>query len=223
MFETVTVAGDKALEELIRYRALFRDSGQYPFLIGDSEALAQLSEQMEFDKRPLAEILAAASLFRAQEWLGERRAEMEADGCDFSAIEGVWPDEPPEQGRIQAHRDTPAGSTKETVLLGRVQIAEPWQLPAALHFGGWNDCPEPEIHAAMFMRWQEQYAAEIVSISGDVVECLVDRPPTERRSAIELAWEQYLFCYDIVEQGCQTIANLAAALLNSNYWHFWWD
>lgn len=223
MFETVIVAGDKAVEELIRYRALFRDSGLYPFLIGDSEALAQLSEQMLFDKRPLAEILAAASLVRAEEWLGQRRAEMEADRCDFSAIQGDWPDKPPEKGQIQAHRDPLTGNIKDTVLIGRVPIAEPWQLPAALHFGGWNDCPEPEIHSAMFMRWQEKYAAQIVSISGDVVECLVGRPPTEREVAIELAWEQYLFCYDIVEQGCQTVANLAAALLNSDYWYFWWD
>lgn len=223
MFETVTVDGDKAVEELMRYRALYRQSGQYPFLIGDSEALAQISEQMNFDKRPLTEILATASRLSTGEWLGERRAEMQADGCDFAAIEGAWPDQLPEPGQIRAHSEILSGETKQKALIGRVQIAEPWQLPAALHFGGWNDCPEAEVQAAMFKRWQEQYGAEIASISGDVVECVVDRPPDARPAAIQLAWEQYLFCYDIVEQGFGTIANLAATLLNSNYWYFWWD
>jgi hypothetical protein len=222
MFETVIVAGDKAVEELIRYRALFRDSGLYPFLIGDSEALAQLSEQMEFDKRPWRKSWPRPRSSAPRNGSASAARKWRRTDAIFSAIQGNWPDKPPEKGQMQAHRDPLTGNIKETVLIGRVQIAEPWQLPAALRFGGWNDCPEPEIHSAMFMRWQEKYAAQIVSISGDVVECLVGRPPTEREVALELAWEQYLFCYDIVEQGCQTVANLAAALLNSDYWHFWW-
>jgi hypothetical protein len=28
---------------------------------------------------------------------------------------------------------------------------------------------------------------------------------------------------DIVDQGCESISNLAATLLNSPYWYFWWD
>ncbi|MBL8817724.1 MAG: DUF4253 domain-containing protein [Planctomyces sp.] len=28
---------------------------------------------------------------------------------------------------------------------------------------------------------------------------------------------------DIVEQGCESISNLAATLVNSGYWYFWWD
>ena len=40
---------------------------------------------------------------------------------------------------------------------------------------------------------------------------------------MDLAWEQYLYCQDIVVQGCETIANLAATLLNSPFWYFWWD
>ena len=38
-----------------------------------------------------------------------------------------------------------------------------------------------------------------------------------------LAWEQFLFCEDIVSQGVETISNLGATLLNSPYWFFWWD
>jgi hypothetical protein len=60
-------------------------------------------------------------------------------------------------------------------------------------------------------------------MSGDVVECVVTKPPTDRNAATNLAWEQYWYCVDIVEQGCESVSNLAATLLNSPYWYFWWD
>jgi len=40
---------------------------------------------------------------------------------------------------------------------------------------------------------------------------------------MELAKEQYIFCNDIVDQGVGTVSALAATLLDSNYWYFWWD
>ncbi|WP_408057982.1 DUF4253 domain-containing protein [Undibacterium flavidum] len=29
--------------------------------------------------------------------------------------------------------------------------------------------------------------------------------------------------FDIVDQGCETISKLAATLLNSEVWYFWWN
>ena len=40
---------------------------------------------------------------------------------------------------------------------------------------------------------------------------------------MELAWEQYWYCTDLVEHGHGSIANLAATLLDAPYWYFWWD
>jgi hypothetical protein len=48
------------------------------------------------------------------------------------------------------------------------------------------------------------------------------RPPT-RKAALELAREQYVYCSDIVEQGAQTLSALAAMLMGSGWWYFWWD
>ena len=48
-------------------------------------------------------------------------------------------------------------------------------------------------------------------------------PPTTRSAAYQLAWEQYIYCSDIVIQGTQTLSNLAASLLNAPIWFFWWD
>ncbi|MEO0476072.1 MAG: DUF4253 domain-containing protein [Planctomycetota bacterium] len=96
-------------------------------------------------------------------------------------------------------------------------------MPAVIQYGGWNDCPFPAEQSGIMRHWQQTYGAQIISMTGDVVECHVERPPQDRDSAIELAWQQYWYCYDIVDQGCETVSNLGATLINSSYWYFWWD
>ena len=100
---------------------------------------------------------------------------------------------------------------------------EPWQLPAVMRFGGWNSCPEPAVHCAIHRQWQAEYGAWITGLSNDTIECLVESPPRDRDAALRLAWQQYWYCNDIVDQGCGTINRLAARLMNSPYWFFWWD
>ncbi len=96
-------------------------------------------------------------------------------------------------------------------------------IPAFLKFGNWNDCPAPETHCAIHRHWFEKYGAEIIGLSSDVIECRVAKPPIDKNEAMELAMQQFAYCYDIVEQGTETIANLAGSLVNSNNWYFWWD
>jgi hypothetical protein len=67
------------------------------------------------------------------------------------------------------------------------------------------------------------WGAEVASVTGDIVQCFVARPPQDATAAMAVAHEQYIYCYDIVEQGTQTIAALAAGLVGSRYWYFWWD
>ncbi len=71
--------------------------------------------------------------------------------------------------------------------------------------------------------WQQKYKAEIVAATHDVIEMRVGSPPTTRDAALALAREQYAYCSDIVDQGCETLSNLAAALLKGKTWYFWWD
>ena len=56
-----------------------------------------------------------------------------------------------------------------------------------------------------------------------VVQCYVEKPPMNAQGALDLAKEQYAYCYDIVEQGTETIPALASELLKSKIWFFWWD
>lgn len=75
----------------------------------------------------------------------------------------------------------------------------------------------------MFKHWAGRYGAEIYAVTGDVIECTVERPPTTRDEAMELAREQFLLCTDIVYQGTESISLLAATLQDCSAWYFWWD
>lgn len=109
------------------------------------------------------------------------------------------------------------------VFIGLLPTTWSWEAPAYLHWGGWNDCPMPEVHVALQPDWQARYGSEIVVMHHDVIECRVAQPPTSREAALALANEQFAYCYDIVYQGTETLDALAAGLLNGTVWYFWWD
>jgi len=98
-----------------------------------------------------------------------------------------------------------------------------WEAPAFLNFGGWNACPQPAEHCAVLAYWKGRYGAEVASMTRDVIELEVARPPASRDEAMALALEQFDYCEDIVDQGVGTISNLAADLLAGSPWYFWWD
>ena len=94
---------------------------------------------------------------------------------------GEWPDGEVEKAEIGLQKDVVTREIKPEVHLGLAIIDEPWQLPAVLNFGDWNDCPPPEVHAAFHRDWLRKYGAEITGVSNDVVECVVKNPPRDRR------------------------------------------
>jgi hypothetical protein len=222
-FTTLKIPGNDAVRLLNEHRSRFASTGQYPFLIGDAEQLGRLKEAAEFNEQEPAAIIRASFEVKTAEWMGGRRKE--AEEFEYSPDEtlGDWPGEIAEKGSIGLYKDVLSGRIKPEVYLGLAKIVQPWQLPAILKYGAWNECPEPEVHCAFHREWQDRYGAEITGMSGDVVECSVTKPPTDRTTATILAWEQYWYCADIVEQGCGSVSNLAATLLNSPYWYFWWD
>jgi hypothetical protein len=223
-FDTIMkIAGSDAIRVLHELRSKYATTGRYPFIIGDDDELERLQESAELNEQDPADIIETSHRTSIAEWIVRRRKEREEDGFTCEEFFGEWPSEITEKGSIGLHRDILTGNVKTEVYLGLVMINQPWQLPAILRYGAWNDCPDAAIHCAFHREWQARFGAEITGMSGDVVECIVAHPPSDRDSAMGLAWEQYWYCADIVEQGCESIANLAATLLNSPYWYFWWD
>jgi hypothetical protein len=71
--------------------------------------------------------------------------------------------------------------------------------------------------------WFEQFGAVPAVIAGDVMECVVARPPTTEAQSLALAAQQWLFCDDIVSQGTMSVRTLAIGLWRQPKWFFWWD
>lgn len=108
------------------------------------------------------------------------------------------------------------------LVLAELPVRHPWEVFACVPFGGWNACPRGEEQMAVAKYWYEKYGAVPAVITRDVLE--YDLPaPVRREQAMELAMEQYAFCPDIVDQGCESVGYLADSVATSTKWYFWWD
>ncbi|MGD2117516.1 MAG: DUF4253 domain-containing protein [Chromatiales bacterium] len=195
-------------------------------ICGDPDEEEILQEQIKSSTQSVSDMIKLSSSIDASEWFQQRKKalieEYDQHGEDFLSIEGVWSGQLYKHS-ILMHRDLLSGELGENVLLAKLDVDSSWQIPAYFKYGGWNDCPDTEVHCAVWKHWFKQYGAEIVSVSHDVFEAWVPRPPGDEKAAMSLAWEQFLYCGDIVYQGVESVANLAGTLLNGNSWYFWWD
>jgi Domain of unknown function (DUF4253) len=135
---------------------------------------------------------------------------------------GGWPSEP--MGAPQLSVATELSGLP----LSRVQLVilptDDWTtIPAYLNWGNWNGCPAPEYHVAALRSWRDRFGAELIGLSHDVMNIRVNERPKTRDAALDLAREQYAYCSDIVDQGVETLSALAAVLMQSDWWYFWWD
>lgn len=160
------------------------------------------------------------------DWV-ELATRVDADGINsFSASEGKesiidqWPDAPIDPNPRNFHTLKKKG---RPMFISLVAVKHPYEVPAYLPFGGWNDCPAPVLQVAALREWGATYHAQPVCITGDVLECAVLAPPQTEFDAMKLATEQWIFCDDIVSQGTQSVRNLAMSLWKSPRWFFWWD
>jgi hypothetical protein len=218
-FTTLKVPGADAIRLLEEYRSRYPASGEYPFLIGDDRDLQDLLSSGDHNKQSSAAIIRASRQITIDKWLRQKWPDAPANWRDEGA--GDWPCENADKGSISVH--IVSKEIKPEVYLGFAKIKEPWHLLAIVKYGGWNECPEPEVHCAFHREWQEKFGAEIAGLHYDVIECTVRKPPTKRKTAMRLAMEQTWYCTDIIAQGYNSPANLAASIIKSDYWYFWWD
>ncbi len=225
---TLTVPGAEAIARWRTLRALVPQTGHWPVLIGDGREVERVREAWEYsDATSPTETIRQGSALAPQALLGRWRtasAKIYPPGGG-EARHGEWPEEEEADGeeRFSIPHDILTGAFHDAVTLALVPAKESWEVPAFLRFGGWNDCPEPEEHVCMLKHWHGAYGAEVVGISGDVIEMWVAQPPASRDAALAVASEQYSYCPDIVDQGTETLEGLAATLLDGPTWYFWWD
>lgn len=214
------VRGKDAVGAWRRLRQSAPALGYWPMIFGEPKNMERVCEVFgtEHAENP-AEAIRLAKATDVQEFFQGRAEEFSGEGAH-----GEWPKKVEGMPDFTIPRKIlEPDKFHESVAVGLVPASQPWEVPTVLSFGGWNDCPFPKDQAAVLRYWNEIYVAELVGLSGDVMELEVARKPSSKEEALKLAHEQYWFCYDIVEQGVGTIENLAGGLTASNIWYFWWD
>jgi hypothetical protein len=226
------LGGDAAVVLWEKLRGMAGVTGYWPVLLGDIEELSGRRDIGAKAHESVVETLRYVQTIDPVEWFAkteqDRLAEIaqyepDADPTELLPQEGEWPRNVIPNTTFSTPFDVLSRKPLKSVGVAMVPTQAPWEVVAFLEFGGWNDCPENAVHCALHRYWQHQHGAVIVAATSDVVEMKVERPPRTREAALALAKQQYAYCYDIVEQGTGTIANLAASLLGGTSWYFWWD
>lgn len=217
----VTVSGAEALATWERLRG---EGKGWPVIVGNDEDLARLADgyAANADQKP-ADTLAAAGKVKLPAAL--EKAFADEYGADAVQPDlGAWPAPGrADQVELTVATDILTGKFHDRVHIVLLPIADGSEAPAYLRWGGWNACPAPELHVALLRQWKQRYGAELVGLSGDVMNLRVARHPATRDEAMAVAREQYLYCTDIVDQGVGALRPLAASLMASDWWFFWWD
>jgi hypothetical protein len=214
------VPGKEAVATWRRQRQSAPALGYWPVIFGEPKDMDHICGIFGTkNAKDPAEVIRRANEMDVQKFFKERAEEFSDEHAH-----GDWPKHPQSMSDFTIPRKIlEPGKFHASVAIGLVPAGLFWEVPAVLSFGAWNDCPSPTAQAAVLRYWGDIYGAELVGLTGDVMELEVARRPSSKEEALQLAREQYWFCYDIVEQGVQTIENLAGGLLTSDIWYFWWD
>lgn len=211
------VAKPEAVQVWQELREQTEISGLYPVVVGESASPSFLENVDTADEgMSVNAFLQASTTLILENWI---QRELEMDPEHFEVDEGEWISVDTESSEFYVLRK----GTSESVVFCLVPTRNSFEIPAFLRIGGWNSCPFADVHVAAFRTWQERFGAEIFAVTKDTIECLVLRPPKTKEATRTLAWEQYVFCTDVVDQGTQTLNGLASVLINSPRWFFWWD
>jgi hypothetical protein len=223
-FPIETCHGSQAIGRLAHLREQGRREGFTALLLGDADDLASLAELPQFNQATAEESIRDAAGVDVKAWMGHKRGEnLALDAEWYVPPLGDWPAKGDRNDAILAAVDMSRSRPKPQVFIARLPAKNSWEVFAHLRYGDWNECPKPHEHVAIARSWHERFGAEAVAITRDTVEFEVSRPPRNRDEAAALAWEHYWYCHDIVDQGVETINKLAASLLVSKHWFFWWD
>lgn len=210
---------EQALERWRLFRRLARQTQHYPLILGDLTTFH--AEQLSFTQNDHFD----QQMERAQR-LDIAHIILERLQTEIHSIpRGEYPPVmhiPPIREEHFFTLDRRLSKPSSDVFIGLFPTLVSHEIPIYLNFGGWSACPSPEEHLAFWKHWNKRYGAEAVVLTGDVLEMRVSRPPQDHKQAYELAFEQYTYCENIVSHGLETIDYLAAALLGSPNWYFWW-
>jgi hypothetical protein len=223
--KVMQVSGEKAVETWRALREEATGSGQWPVLIGAPDDASLLADVVGFnceDGHTFRGTLQKASNIDVARALSRVARDYGVSARDLRGSPPL-PEYPYPKDRFLVPLDVGTGDPLPEVEIALLPINQGWQATAMLPWGNYNENPEPAVHTAVLRSWSRRYGAELVSMTGDVIEMAVTHPPTTDQEALALAREHFSYAPDIVQQGVGDVETLAAALKDGHAWYFWWD
>jgi hypothetical protein len=111
--------------------------------------------------------------------------------------------------------------------IGLVPAARSADLVAAVGWVAFSDLadqPNGVWIGAVLRSFEDRFGARLVKIGpGAAIRLLVDRPPRTRQAARRIAAEHKAFADEYAGLGNMDVEQLAAGLVNTPGWTFWWD
>lgn len=222
---SVRVRGDQAIAAWERLRREAARTQAWPVIIGETGQEEQLREHLgEVEAGEVERSIRAALKTDFGEWLRKRRAS-EPEVYAPSRLppwRRPFRKRCPRNDSFTIHTDIVKSEPHPRVSIVLVPTTESWQVAGFLQYGGWNDCPLPSEQVAAHRDWHYRFGAEVLGMGSDIVELVVGRP-VEASTAMQVADEQFVYCYDIVDQGTGTLDCLADTISGAKAWYFWWD
>lgn len=222
-FEAFLVQGEISVDTVL---ALHRERPQtHAFIIGPPNDLGPFCAYIE-EMQPPAKSFKLAEKLSYETWVANGLAMLEdeaADGDPDHPVHGEWP----EVGYSGNGPTPPMGAygmvpPEVVVALGPSPSDRWWETFAHVRFGGWNSCPQPEVHMMLHRRWAEKYGATLITLGPDVVQVAIAEPIATRDEAMEMAKIHQAYCSEFL-QGAGTYEEIAAGILGAKSWYFWWD
>jgi hypothetical protein len=222
--EGFSAVGDDALAWWQRLRALHSTTGYWPLLLEPRLWERSFGEYSTYQSP--ADSLAEASRLDGRQVLADSTGwdgQPAGDGAEVLAVVAArgWPSDRWTY-RIRISHDASGAPAELTIAL--VPVQQPWQIPAVLNYGGWNELMRPADNAAVLRYWHQRYGAVLLGLGYPNTEMLVDRPPGTRHEVLQLAYEHAIYDPDwpaVINR--EHLVDLAATLLDFQVWHFWWD
>ena len=216
---------ESSVREIIenRYSELYKEgkkNGFYPLIVVPSDVLydalsenLELSSTKEFIK--FSEDIEVEKYFNSKRSYYDFMQEYQVPLGDFS-LETA-------NDYLNEYIDLDTSHPFDEILILEIPTRKPWEIPGYIPMGGYNECPAPDTQIAVSEYWYRNYRAIPTVITANSIEFMAEAPPQNFQDAEKLAYEQYLFCNEVVSDGAGSLRKLASVLKDSTVWSFWWE
>lgn len=206
-----------------RYLELYKEgkeNGYYPVILVPSDVLYD-AFTVNFESASTKELIGFSNEIDVEKFFKSKMDQYEYT-AEYQIPVGKFSQEEAND-YLTSYLDFNLSLPYDEILILKVPTRKPWEILGYIPMGGYNECPTPDSQIAVAEYWYKKYKAVPTVITANSIEFMIERPPQNFQDAEKLAYEHYLFCNEIINNGLGSIRKLASILKDSTVWSFWWE